>query len=118
MDKMEQQSHRTNWLTRDKWNEWTRWSNRATGPTGIPGTNGTNGQDGATGATGATGSTGVTDPPGSGLNSLIAFQPFTGNVAHVVVEGSYKSGIDVNENNNLDSSEVTSNNQFVMVMMG
>ena len=85
----------------------------ANGATGAAGSNGSNGSAGATGSNGATGAAGSNGTNGTngtnGFNSLVSITAESVGSVHCVYGGAKtSSGLDLNANNTLDTSEITS----------
>lgn len=85
----------------------------ANGATGAAGSNGSNGSAGATGSNGATGAAGSNGTNGTngtnGFNSLVSITAESVGSVHCVYGGAKtSSGLDLNANNTLDPSEITS----------
>jgi len=82
----------------------------ANGATGAAGSNGTNGSAGATGSKGETGAAGSNGTNGiNGFNSLASITAESVGSDHCVYGGAKtSSGLDLNANNTLDPSEITS----------
>ena len=85
----------------------------ANGATGAAGSNGSNGSAGATGSNGATGAAGSNGTNGTngtnGFNSLVSITAESVGSVHCVYGGAKtSSGLDLNANNTLDHSEITS----------
>ncbi len=85
----------------------------ANGATGAAGSNGSNGSAGATGSNGATGAAGSNGTNGTngtnGFNSLVSITAESVGSVHCVYGGAKtSSGVDLNANNILDPSEITS----------
>ncbi len=80
------------------------------GATGAAGSNGTNGSAGATGSKGETGAAGSNGTNGiNGFNSLASITAESVGSDHCVYGGAKtSSGLDLNANNTLDPSEITS----------
>ncbi len=80
------------------------------GPTGANGATGAAGSNGSAGATGSNGATGAAGSNGTnGFNSLVSITAESVGSVHCVYGGAKtSSGVDLNANNILDPSEITS----------